>query len=370
MREEQEKVVAQLQTFVSLLANDVVKNDFQIAVVTTGISQYTTTCDLQGPNDLTVFERESGRLQHGLLPSDQSPILSSGAMEGSQEAWLERVKLLLTQGIDGSGQEMGLEAARRAVSEPLLSIRPDAEPSGNRGFLRPGSRLLVVILSDEDDCSVSQPEAIALEPTCGSGCAADSDCNEEGTYCLLRSPSDASQGRACSRNACETPAGRELLVPVSSYVDFFKGLGDGSGRGREVFLAVIGAVDSEGRPARCQSGTDEAYGVATRYAQAVDSMAENGLIASICDASYGATLSRIAELVRAPHTLQLPKDIPDGHLLVIELTRADGSLKRCVMGEGFEYSPASEGVPARATLLGDCRLRSGDRIKLKVACAG
>lgn len=49
-------------------------------------------------------------------------------------------------GTAGSGTEMGLEFAYRALSEPYLS-------STNRGFLRPDAGLHIIILSDEEDQS-------------------------------------------------------------------------------------------------------------------------------------------------------------------------------------------------------------------------
>ena len=372
MREEQEKVVAELHTFVASLVGGPVKNDFQIGVVTTGISQYSTTCDGQF-TDLIDFTRESGRLQRGLLPMSESQILSSSELEVMGEAWLDKVKLLLDLGVDGSGQEMGLEAARRALSEPLLSTSPLADPPGNQGFLRPGSRLLVVILSDEDDCSVPGSKTLAVEPTCGEDCTADSDCGGEGRYCVPKDSTDLAKGRACSDNACEIPEGRARLVPVSTYVDFLQGLDDGTGQGRkrEVFLAVVGAVDESSlAPARCHTENDEAYGAAVRYAQTVEAMGERGLIESICQADYGVSLRRIAELVSAPQTIELPQSPPDGHLLVIELQRASGETVLCKMGAGFDFEPATAAARARATLRGACRLRNGDRVVLKIACAG
>lgn len=54
-------------------------------------------------------------------------------------------------GVHGAGQEQGLEAARLAVSGPLLARE-------NHGLLRPGASLAVLTVSDEDD---SSPDAVA-----------------------------------------------------------------------------------------------------------------------------------------------------------------------------------------------------------------
>ena len=62
--------------------------------------------------------------------------------EGANEIFSEMVAV----GITGSGIEMGLEAARLALSEPLLSTTTD-------GLVREDANLSVIFLSDEDDNS-------------------------------------------------------------------------------------------------------------------------------------------------------------------------------------------------------------------------
>src|SRR5687767_14546987 len=46
MREEQEKVVDELHTFVSSLVNAPVRNEFQIGVITTSVTQNFVTCGM------------------------------------------------------------------------------------------------------------------------------------------------------------------------------------------------------------------------------------------------------------------------------------------------------------------------------------
>ena len=49
-------------------------------------------------------------------------------------------------GVEGSDQEEGIDAAYRALSEPMVS-------GANAGFRRPGATLMINYVSDEDDCS-------------------------------------------------------------------------------------------------------------------------------------------------------------------------------------------------------------------------
>jgi hypothetical protein len=64
---------------------------------------------------------------------------------------------MVAQGITGSGIEMGLEAARLAVTPPLLTATPEV-PEGdgtgeNDGFIRPEANFSVLVVSDEEDSS-------------------------------------------------------------------------------------------------------------------------------------------------------------------------------------------------------------------------
>ncbi|HWV39450.1 MAG TPA: hypothetical protein VN033_13355 [Vulgatibacter sp.] len=364
MTEEQDKVVAELETFVSVLLEGPVANDFQVGVVSTSVSRHVRACTDEGPPQLTHYPDASGRLQSG-KDAKGRPVDPDGPriLRWDDPDFLPSFRTLVRQGIRGSGQEMGLEAMRRALSAPLSS-------GPNAGFLRPGSRLLVVIVSDEDDCSDPSGTALTLQPPCEDvPCASDAACGAEGSYCL-----GADGDRHCQPNACETAAGRAALEPVEAYVDFLLGLDDGTGqgRGRETFLAVIGAFGLEAPhpPERCAHGGDEAQGIAVRYREAVDLMGDRGYADSICGASYGTALREIARLAGAPHVLDLARPPADPRLLRIEITREGGETLRCRVGDGFRYEAPASGQPARVVLDDRCRLRHGDHVELKTLCAG
>ena len=364
MTEEQDKVVAELETFVSALLEGPVANDFQVGVVSTSVSRNVRACGDDAPPQLSTYPDASGRLQTGKDDRGR-PVDPDGPriLRWDAPDFLPSFRTLVRQGIRGSGQEMGLEAMRRALSPPVAS-------GANAGFLRPGSRLLVVVVSDEDDCSDPTGTALSLQPPCEDvRCDDDASCGGEGVYCL-----GADGDRQCQPNACETAAGRAKLEPVQAYVDFLRSLDDGTGRGRtrETFLAVIGAFGLDGAhaPERCALGTDEAQGIAVRYREAVSLMGESGYADSICGASYGTALREIARLAGAPHVLELPQAPADARLLRVDVTHEGGETLRCRLGDGFTYEPPGDGHPARVTLDDRCRLRHGDRIELKTLCAG
>lgn len=362
MWEEQNKLVDQLEAFVAALLEGPVENDFQVGVVTTSVTSHAQACYPDIPPEYREYTEAMGRLQ-APRDVDGEPIDGPVVLRWDDPDFQERFRGLVRQGIDGSGQEMAFEAMRLALSEPLLS-------TANRGFLRPGSRLLVVILTDEDDCSDPTGTAVTLTPPCETiPCDSDASC-PAGLYCL---PAGAEGERSCQLNHCETEEGRAALEPVDRYVEFLQGLDDGTGRGRtrETFLAVIGPVSTEAphEPERCMGAEDEAYGVGVRYREAVGRMGDAAYIDSICSESYGHAMRQIAELASAPHVIELAKSPEDGRLVVVEIHR-QGERIRCTEGDGFLFEPPAGGAPARLTLEDRCRLRHGDRIDVRLFCAG
>ncbi len=358
MREEQEKVAAQLEAFVTALAEGPVAHDFRIGLATTGVSQNAGGCEPGEPSHYTPFPEESGRLQPATLPGDEGP--GPTILSWNDPDLLPRFAALVRRGTSGSGQEMGLEAMRLALTEPLAT---------EQGFLRPGARLLVVVVTDEDDCSDPTGTALTLGPRCEDvSCSSDADCGAEGSYCL---PHDGR--RVCFPNFCETSEGRALLEPVQRYVDLLQNLDDGTGTGRkrETYFAAIAPIDVEtGDAARCISSTDEASGIGVRYLEAAAGMGERGTTASICADDYGAALQEIATLVQAPQVLELEDPPADARLLRVELERADGTEVSCRSGDGFSYEAPTGGAAARITLEGKCRLQHGDQIRIEQICAG
>lgn len=353
MSEEQEKVALQLERFVTTLRESPVPHDFQVGVVTTGVTM-NAVCGEAG--EFRRYEDQAGTLQP--LGGDGPRILSF-----DDEDFLADFQTLVRQGIAGSPQEMGLEAMRLALSGPKASKE-------NRGFLRKGSRLLVVIVSDEDDCSDPTGTALAIDACNRSACSTDDDCGGDGSYCL---PNYIDAAFTCQPNVCESEAGRALLEPVGTYVDFLRNLDDGTGTGRkrDVFLAVIGAVsdDEELSPERCQSEEDSASGIAVRYKEAVEAMGSEGYLDSICAGEYGSSLEAIARLVNTPQVIDLERAPADGRLLTVEIERQDGSRIRCRDGDGFAYEPPTKQAGARVILEDSCRLQPGDQLGIRLFCA-
>lgn len=219
MSEEQANLAANFANFIG--GAQAFQNDYQLGVVTTDMDRAT----------------ESGRLQG-------SRIIRRGP---NVEREFEDTSDV---GTNGAGEEKGLEAAQKALSDPLIfdsqsacnnnaaCNAPDLCIEGfcggsNRGFLRDDAALEVVFVSDEDDYSA-------------------------GT--------------------------------LNFYVDFFKNIKGFRNEGRFRANAIVGA--NNGRAAACESNNGAAD-AGRRYVEVADRT--NGQVFSICDASFGNSLREIGD---------------------------------------------------------------------------
>jgi len=162
-----------------------------------------------------------------------------------------------TTGTRGNGFEMGLEAARTALSPSLLD-------GYNSGFIRDDAFLAVIFLTDENDCS----DRGALDKTNG--------------------------------NICEWEA--DKLVPETDYIDFFQNLKPNAD---QLILAGIIAPDAglryeygdEVLPS-CTSGLGEGY-AGYRYENVIRAFtqSESG-VSNICkENAFEAALAAIGRLI-------------------------------------------------------------------------
>lgn len=119
------------------------------------------------------------------------------------------------QGIDGCGYEKPLDSMMRA-------LEPGANWNGNAGFLRGGGLLGVVIITDEEDCSISD-DAVMTDPAY----------QNEHPDTMEKVPSSAvcwNAGVSCGQpNANgvyeDCVSSGDGSVAVQEYIDLLKGLG-------------------------------------------------------------------------------------------------------------------------------------------------
>ena len=231
-------------------------------------------------------------------------------------------------GTCGASQEQGLEAARRAIKKALrldgLSQPAEVLPAE---WPHPRSKLVVVWVGDEDDCS---------------------------------SPEDASQGVIFSPtvDTCEDdgdlPAAQRKRVPIEDFSSFFAGLDRPLASG--FIVSATGTppppgtntndcVDASCQPnlcvdPSCTSGSGLCGGQARgyRYLELASAFATKGsdmVAGSICAQATASTppdfssiLDRVAEVVKQPTGLSLPTQPAAAGLTILRIVGTDGKTRK------------------------------------------
>lgn len=191
-------------------------------------------------------------------------------------------------GVCGSPQEQHLEAGRLAVKKALrldgLSQPSDVQPGE---WPHPKSKLVVVWVGNEDDCSDDKDPATAV------------------TY------SGTPGNDMCTQNPAR-------LIPVADYTAFFTGLG------RPFSAAFIRPGDSG---CNCTGGLScTGYSAGTRFKGLRDGLLTAGIKvvdASVCG-SFAGPLQQIADLVTPPDRLELPSAPASDAVTQLRLVGADG----------------------------------------------
>lgn len=113
----------------------------------------------------------------------------------------DEVAGLVQVGEGGCGFEQPLAALRRSLTNPA-----------NAGFLRSDANLAVVILADEDDCSVRDPALFGGDPALGP--LQSFRCFEHGVICDPDAPRTPG-----TKQGCRPREGAPLIEPVAPLID-------------------------------------------------------------------------------------------------------------------------------------------------------
>jgi hypothetical protein len=354
MIEEQEGVARELPGFIQILQTGAgVQQNLRVGLVNTSVyyAQFLGTA-------LDLYHYPQG----GWL----RPFPGADGGVGGGERWLtdpdpevaSRLSAAIRAlGINGSFQETPFEAARIALTGTgFWTTLPDGG-NPNAGFLRDGARLLVVAVSDEDDCS----EMSNNPPTVFFTFADGQD------FCTLH---------------------ENELTPVGDYLTAFLSLPDGKaqGRHREVLWGAIAPVARSNKVAQ---GVPGKLGDGTPIIQNVDCPTSGGPgyrhramalafdptltnLDSVCLPDYHNALVSIAQVASIPQTLTLTDNVPDPRLLAVDITRGDGSVQRCTQANGgIAVVEATSTQPLAVRFQQDCLRRVTDtRVEVKLLCAG
>lgn len=350
MREEQEAVARELTAFIDeLRKGGGVPSDFNVGVITTSVY---LNGRVGGRPFVLSYPKQSGKLRPvpELLPdagADLDPLMAERVISGTDPDLISKFARLVRQGTSGSGQETPFEAVRLALLSDLASTPLSA--GGNQGFLRDGARLLVVVLTDEDDCSEE-----VRPPTVSVG--------------------DNSTVADCTDNQLQ-------LTTVGEYFTLFsQGLKNGDGTGKEIIWTAIAPVGMGSKAAMavldngqvrnidCPTSNQAGY----RHRQMAE-MFDNTLanLDSICRDSFRETLITIAQLAAVAQSIEI-RNVPEEKLMQFVITRRGGEVQNCTLAnEGIvSFSRNTEGTAARVQFGNQCRRRADDQsILIKMLCA-
>jgi len=215
-------------------------------------------------------------------------------------------------GESGCGFEQPLAAVARA-----LGADGQPPPEENQGFLRADAFLLIVLLTDEDDCSVPAGSTL-FDTTTNSlaspfGPVSSYRCNEFGHLCNgVKPPRTAPNGSVSdvvTLNGCVSAEGAGQLTPVATLVSQLRSLKVDPDA--QIQVAAIAAppapytvhwknppvTDSGPWPAVSLSCTasDGSFGdPAVRINQWAAAFGTYGQFYGLCEPDYGVTLAAIA----------------------------------------------------------------------------
>jgi hypothetical protein len=237
-------------------------------------------------------------------------------------------------GTCGSGQEQALQASRLALQKALSGQQRDtwtfdpnaagtATQTWNAGtrtagspaqWPNPNSKLVLVFVGDEDDCSSPQ--------------------DPSGGVVMLGEPPGSD---ACSRDATDAPPVGGKQFPVSEFVSYFTSLGRPVAAGF-IFPAAqtqctLQSCTTEGLccPAGGCSSVDGAQARGTRLLSTASALAAAGVevvAGSICDPDFGQLLNDIAEIVKPPQTLTLPSTPADSEITLLRIMGPNGDTRK------------------------------------------
>jgi hypothetical protein len=230
---------------------------------------------------------------------------AGGRSRNYQGSLIDRFACAATLGSDGCGFEMPLEALRRAIGHP-----------DNEGFFRDASVLGVIILSDEDDCSIHDLTMLGDSPFASLdstfGPLASFRCTDFGVRCESVNCTEFPRELRCEgvRRGCEPDERSAFMHPPAHFVEAlvaFKG-----GHADLVVAAVVGdpepfevehQFDETNFLVRarlvpsCQSAAGPADPAVRLHAFA-DAFAQ-GHRASVCESSLDGPLGSVAEALAA-----------------------------------------------------------------------
>ncbi|NMC70513.1 MAG: hypothetical protein GYA57_10670 [Myxococcales bacterium] len=295
MAQEQEVLSRALPEFLRRLYAEAeargVEADVHVGVTSTdaGTAGYAvTTCGEPDGGDRGCLLHEPSPLFAGCDPG-YPPFLSRSSADGAAypiDELADDLACVATLGTQGCGFEQPFGAARRAVGEAA------AAGGCNEGFLRPGSAVAVIYVSDEDDCTVAEDHPEMFDPE-------RTDLGHLNVRCVLhRERTTAVAEEAAALRALEA-AGHVVVVGAIVGVPVDEPACTGFGDELEGCLASAAMAEriDPVSPSELVPSCNTAMGLAfppRRFVELAQAFGDRAYVASICVPDYKDLLVRLA----------------------------------------------------------------------------
>jgi len=258
---------------------------------------------------------------------------------------------IASAGANGCGFEQHIEAAKRAlVNNPA-----------NAGFLRPTAYLAIIIVADEDDCSMSHSTLIGSD-TATLGPLQSFRCTRFGIKCDQGGADSNAMNQVGPKGMCHSADDGAYLTKIPDYVNTFKGL---KADPNSVIVAAIAGVTSpfevelrapigstQQIPALTHSCTytdssnsTEVADPAVRIKQLLDSFPNRSTFSTICQQDLSGGLQLIAELLKSV----IGSPCIDGTLADVD-KNTPGPQYDCSVSDVTNYGKANQ----QETVLPEC----------------
>ena len=300
MREEQEALgLRGIARFIEELRNErgqALSLHIGFTTTSVGVGPYSNVIDscgdsqvgqLRALSECGLSGTESARYLVDALDGTGSPVRN---FDGELS---DAVKCMSDMGVWGCGFEQPLLAMRNVLSPENLN---------SAGFLRPGALLAVVFVTDEDDCSATDPGLFDPDPSTPLGALSSYRCFADGVVCDSAPPDGVGEYRRCRATGQSA-----YLTSLGEYRSFVTGLK----KPGEVIIGLVAgdtgpvrvALDGTSGDRQVEPSCDSDLGQAVppiRLASFAKSFGLRGARTSICDprldglSQVGTVLARAA----------------------------------------------------------------------------
>ncbi|MFT3695476.1 MAG: hypothetical protein QM831_20240 [Kofleriaceae bacterium] len=228
---------------------------------------------------------------------------------------------IASAGAAGCGFEQHIEAAKRALNNN----------AANAGFLRDTAYLAIIIIADEDDCSMNHSTLLTTDTT-QLGPLQSFRCTRFGITCDTGGTTPDAMNAVGPKGNCHSNEDGSYLTKIGDYTTFFKGLK--SDPNQVIMAAIVGPTTPFETELRAPSGSSTAIPAlahsctytdssnspevadpAVRIKQLIDSFPNRSTFSTICQQDLSGGLVLIAQLLKTvlgspcvDGTLQTPYD--------------------------------------------------------------